>query len=838
MEQVKIPGVLQLNVDEARQLIKNLSEAAKTTIKPDSASFHAFERALSTAERKANNLSTTLTTVFKNNQSPKGLEKQFEQLYQMIINAANGFANIPKQDILLPPEAQQQVDNLTQQIVTLAEKLKDLPKVSVGSLLQGKDLTGELKVLDEAAKILGVDLNQLNSADFSKAISSGVRTAQADLKKLQQSTNDTQQSLTGLNNIDISKIQTITQGFTSDKLNQTGIDNLRTQLEAFGQTLTDTYHIAENNNPFSSKGVSELFKNIDIFSKKTGILDRSAAIRQETEALSKAFDEQRKTIEDKIKRLEELEKTRRSFLPNGARSTSQQREDLFNWLKQSENSDFLSILPQKVQDTVNGALPVNARSFDGIRNAVKEAIAAAKEELNQFSPTVKQSLVDQLTSTFNNIPTESIIKRDSLSNLKNALTNELQGLSLGPDIIKGLLSGFNSTTSLTDFINQFQSNLAIVKDGLKLNVNIDEKSFQETEQKLKTLQEAMQTFANAQLLKGASGDITSQIAAFQRQIDDLYAKLQKPPAGIGDKALGNLQEAQGLLQTYATNLNQVMGLERGLGNIQGVLQRWMGFYQIINLTRRAITSMKKHIQDLDAVMTKIAVVTNMTQEDLWGRISEYSRIAQENGVAIQGVYEVSQIFYQQGLQTNEVMELTTETLKMAKLAGLDYATAADYMTTAVRGFKLEMTDAAHVTDVWSALAARTASNTSELAVAISKTASSAESVGASFEATSAMMATMISVTRESATNIGTALKSVIARYGEMKSNPTKLVDSEGEELSLNKVDTALQAVGISLHTVNGEFRDFDDVILELGEKWNTLDSSMQRYIATVMAGNR
>jgi TP901 family phage tail tape measure protein len=136
------------------------------------------------------------------------------------------------------------------------------------------------------------------------------------------------------------------------------------------------------------------------------------------------------------------------------------------------------------------------------------------------------------------------------------------------------------------------------------------------------------------------------------------------------------------------------------------------------------------------------------------------------------------------------MGLTTETLKMARIAGIDYATAADYMTTAVRGFKLEMSDAGHVTDVFSNLAAHTASNTEELATAISKTAASAASVGASFEATSAMMATMISTTRESATNIGTALKSIISRYGELKEHKVG-IDNEGEEYSLNKVDTAL-----------------------------------------------
>ena len=65
---------------------------------------------------------------------------------------------------------------------------------------------------------------------------------------------------------------------------------------------------------------------------------------------------------------------------------------------------------------------------------------------------------------------------------------------------------------------------------------------------------------------------------------------------------------------------------------------------------------------------------------------------------------------------------------------------------------------------------------------MSKTASSASSVGASFENTTAIMATMQESTRESSKNIGTALKSIISRYGELKSDPRSLMDSEGEEL--------------------------------------------------------
>jgi TP901 family phage tail tape measure protein len=93
--------------------------------------------------------------------------------------------------------------------------------------------------------------------------------------------------------------------------------------------------------------------------------------------------------------------------------------------------------------------------------------------------------------------------------------------------------------------------------------------------------------------------------------------------------------------------------------------------------------------------------------------------------------------------------------------------------------------------VYSAIAAKSATNTTELASAMSKTASSAEAVGSSFENTTAMMAVMIEATREAPENIGSAMKSIISRYGEMKADPTAMVDSEGQEMSLNKVDKAL-----------------------------------------------
>lgn len=173
------------------------------------------------------------------------------------------------------------------------------------------------------------------------------------------------------------------------------------------------------------------------------------------------------------------------------------------------------------------------------------------------------------------------------------------------------------------------------------------------------------------------------------------------------------------------------------------ITRWMSAGQIIQYIKSGIREAWQDVQSLDKAMTNIAVVTDMSVSDLWGKINEYMSIAKEYGVTTQGVYEVSQLFFQQGLSANDVMAATTETLKMARVAGISYKDAADGMTVAIRAFRMEMEQASHVTDVYSKVAAVTASDTEELITAMSKTASSAEAVGSSFENTTAMLAVMI-----------------------------------------------------------------------------------------------
>jgi TP901 family phage tail tape measure protein len=270
------------------------------------------------------------------------------------------------------------------------------------------------------------------------------------------------------------------------------------------------------------------------------------------------------------------------------------------------------------------------------------------------------------------------------------------------------------------------------------------------------------------------------------------------------------------------------------------IKSFLGLAGAAEVLKRAVRDAMATIKELDATMTEMSVVTDLTVGDYWDQLPEYSQRASDLGISINSAYKAATLYYQQGLKTNEVNAISAETLKMAKIAGLDAAEATDKMTAALRGFNMELneTSAQRVADVYSELAAITAADTKEIANAMTKTASIASNAGMEFETTAAFLSQIIETTRESAETAGTAMKTVIARFQELKKDPSEVGEVEGEIVDANKIETALRSVGVALRDSNGQFRDLDDVFLELASKWETLDTNTQRYIATIAAGSR
>jgi TP901 family phage tail tape measure protein len=136
-------------------------------------------------------------------------------------------------------------------------------------------------------------------------------------------------------------------------------------------------------------------------------------------------------------------------------------------------------------------------------------------------------------------------------------------------------------------------------------------------------------------------------------------------------------------------------------------------------------------------------------------------------------------------------------------------------------------------DAMTKLGAETAASTSEIANSLEKFAAIAETVGLSYETAMASVATVIDKTRQSADVVGTAFKTIFARIQGLSMDG---VTDDG--VSLNKYSAALEKVGVDVLTASGELRDMDEILNDLGAKWQLLGRESQVAVAQVVGGAR
>lgn len=275
------------------------------------------------------------------------------------------------------------------------------------------------------------------------------------------------------------------------------------------------------------------------------------------------------------------------------------------------------------------------------------------------------------------------------------------------------------------------------------------------------------------------------------------------------------------------NKPQITGLGRAI-------KQFSIFATVIRTLKSAALEAKKTIEELDKSITDQAMVTGKTRKEVYNLLRQYQVLAKELGSTSKEVAGVATEYLRQGKTVSESLELTQAAISAAKVASISASDSINYLTTALNGFQLASDQAMKVSDKFAAIAATSATNYEELAVALSKVASQANLAGMSIDYTTALLAKGIETTREAPETIGTALKTVIARMREMTDYGATL---EGDT-DVNNVETQLAYVGIALKDANGELRSTQDVLDDLGKKWDTLNSNQQASIAKALAGTR
>lgn len=380
-------------------------------------------------------------------------------------------------------------------------------------------------------------------------------------------------------------------------------------------------------------------------------------------------------------------------------------------------SKFSSLVPKGAQATLKDffqslSKPLAFNNLDDFKTKVSEVRDALKDAgtsdsaLRSFSSTFNANFFNNYIQSAKNAATAVDQVRDSVKNLQvQGLNNTGLKADSFTAFTKSLTDGNLSAastqlntiiTSVTNRITELQS---------KLSTNAANKSqITAWKDELSSLQSSLATLTTAktglddltknfqniqtiisQLNSSGQPELQALATELQNLSGQLTAEQQQQLAALVQKMLelGNNAEtaSNGMKGFGESERATIADTQKVNSEIEQVVNRFARFTTlagIMDIFRRSVSAAFNAVKELDEAMNSIAVVTDMTTQDLWDQVDVYTAMANETGSTIAGAYQVAQLYYQQGLSTNDVMVATTETLKLARVAGIEYAEATDY----------------------------------------------------------------------------------------------------------------------------------------------------------------
>ena len=379
-----------------------------------------------------------------------------------------------------------------------------------------------------------------------------------------------------------------------------------------------------------------------------------------------------------------------------------------------------------------------------------------------------------------------------------------------------------------------QSSLSQLKQSLQGLKNLRMMDFGGTRDDLKAVQEEAKTVE-----KALTAAFNPKVKSFNTQtflkelhgagssIDQVYQKFSM--AGVQGQVAFSKMSAS--ILTTNLHLKQTNSLITNFGTTMMNTFKWGIASGFMNTLTGSIQSAFKYTESLQRSLTNIRIVTGDSTDKMSQFADQANRAASELGRSTLDYTKASLTYYQQGLSDEDVQARTEATLKAQNITGAG-TEMADYLTSVWNGYKVANEEAELYVDKLAAVADSSASDMSELAVAMSKVASTANTMGVDIDQLNAQIATVVATTRQAPESVGTAFKTIYTRLNDIKTG------ADEAEISLGNYSGKMADLGFNVLDQNGHLRDTGQIMEEIGSKWETLTRQQQIYLATTMGGQR
>ena len=248
------------------------------------------------------------------------------------------------------------------------------------------------------------------------------------------------------------------------------------------------------------------------------------------------------------------------------------------------------------------------------------------------------------------------------------------------------------------------------------------------------------------------------------------------------------------------------------------------FFQVINGLKAIGTT----IVEVDHQMTNLKRV--MGEDQFMGAtnaaagfdrmLKTATNTAQELGVTVVGVLESMNEFARQGFDENTINYLSRMSTVFSKVADIDMATSASYLTSAMKIFNLEAEQSIKIVDQLNQVDNDYAVSSDDLAQSLARAGGTAVAFGVSMEEVLGHTVAIGEATRESGAIVGNSLKTIYSRITTVDGAISKL-----------------KSVGVDVFDpITKDSKPVNDILGELAGKWDGLSKTQKENIGVTVAG--
>lgn len=254
----------------------------------------------------------------------------------------------------------------------------------------------------------------------------------------------------------------------------------------------------------------------------------------------------------------------------------------------------------------------------------------------------------------------------------------------------------------------------------------------------------------------SSGDMSKDIAQVQRtqtafnnltkQINNYLSTNTKIKAQNGDTYKG-FTSLQGAIQKGNISLSearlkysQLSAQTKDLGlqhkTFGSSIKEAFGRYAAIGfattgllMIKQTIKKMVVAVKELDKSIVDLQIATGYTYDQARELLSTYTELGKQLGATTVQVAQAANSFLRQGKSIEDTNILVKDSLILSKLGQIDSAESTQYLTSAMKGYKVEVKDTLGIVDKLTAVDMEAAVSAGGIAEAMSMTANGARLAG-------------------------------------------------------------------------------------------------------------